>query len=78
MNLTPHELSYLDADALARSEGTRFVPEGVIGAGAVLGEGARLQRTVVWEGEFVPAWLHAEDGVFAGGAFHPSKGETQR
>jgi hypothetical protein len=25
---------------------------------------------VVWEGERVPASLHAEDGIFAGGAFH--------
>jgi NDP-sugar pyrophosphorylase family protein len=78
VNLTPHELAYLDADALARSEGTRFGPEGVIGAGAVLGEGARLRRAVVWEGERVPAGLHAEDGIFAGGAFHPSKGDTER
>jgi NDP-sugar pyrophosphorylase family protein len=78
VNLTPHELAYLDADALARSEGTRFGPEGVIGAGAVLGEGARLRRVVVWEGERVPAGLHAEDGIFAGGAFHPSKGDTER
>jgi NDP-sugar pyrophosphorylase family protein len=78
VNLTPHELAYLDADALARSEGTRFGPEGVVGAGAVLGEGARLRRAVVWEGERVPPGLHAEDGIFAGGAFHPSKGETER
>ena len=78
VNLTPHELSYMDADALARSEGTRFGPEGVLGAGAVLGEGAHLRRAVVWEGERVPAGLCAEDGVFAGGAFHPSKGETER
>jgi NDP-sugar pyrophosphorylase family protein len=78
VNLTPHELTYLDADALARSEGTRFGPEGVIGAGAVLGCGAQLRRAVVWEGERVPAGLCAEDGVFAGGAFHPSKGEAER
>lgn len=78
VNLTPHELSYMDADALARSEGTRFGPEGVLGAGAVLGEGAHLRRVVVWERERVPAGLCAEDGVFAGGAFHPSKGATER
>jgi NDP-sugar pyrophosphorylase family protein len=78
VNLAARELSYLDADALARSEGTRFGPEIVIGAGAVIGEGAHLRRAVVWDGELVPSDLHAEDGVFAGGAFHPSKGETRR
>jgi mannose-1-phosphate guanylyltransferase len=61
----------LDADARARAEGTRFERECVIGAGATLGAGARLRRVVVWEGERVPAGLNAENGVFAGGVFHP-------
>ena len=70
-NLRPPRLSYFDPDAQARCEGTRFEPGLVIGAGATLGAGARLQRAVVWDGERVPPGLHASDGVFAGGAFHP-------
>jgi mannose-1-phosphate guanylyltransferase len=42
----------------------------VIGAGAEIGAGARLQELVVWDGERVPAGFVAEHGVFAGGAFH--------
>jgi NDP-sugar pyrophosphorylase family protein len=70
-NLRPLRLSYLDADALARRDGTRFEPELVVGAGATLGAGASLRRAVVWDGEVVPPGLHARDGVFAGGSFHP-------
>lgn len=70
-NLAPPKLSYLDADAMAEREGTRFEPDLVIGAGARLGEGVRLERAVVWDGERVPAGLEARDGVFAGGRFHP-------
>jgi NDP-sugar pyrophosphorylase family protein len=58
-NLRPLRLSYLDADAAARRDGTRLEPELVVGAGATLGAGASLRRAVVW------------DGVFAGGSFHP-------
>jgi NDP-sugar pyrophosphorylase family protein len=71
VNLRPPRLSYLDPDARAQREGTRFEPDLVIGAGATLGAGARLQRAVVWDGERVPAGLRASDCVFAGGAFHP-------
>ncbi len=77
-NLEPVPLSFLDADALARSEGTRFEGELVLGAGASLGEGAELKRAVVWDGERVPPGLHASDGVFAGGAFHPSEPPAPR
>ena len=73
VNLRPPRLSYFDPDAQARREGTRFEPDLVIGAGATLGAGARLERAVVWDGEHVPAGLRASDGVFAGGAFHPCK-----
>ncbi len=73
VNLRPPQLSYFDPDAQARREGTRFEPDLVIGAGATLGAGARLERAVVWDGEHVPAGLRASDGVFAGGAFHPCK-----
>ena len=71
VNLRPLRLSYLDADAEARREGTRFSPELVLGAGATLGAGASLQRAVVWDGEVVPPGLQARGGVFAGGKFHP-------
>jgi len=74
-NLEPPQLSYLDADALARREGTRFEGDVVIGAGATLGAGARLRRAVVWSGESVPDGLEASDGVFAGGSFHPCGAE---
>jgi NDP-sugar pyrophosphorylase family protein len=70
VNLRPPTLSYLDADAVARRLGVRFEPDLVLGAGAKLGPGASLRRAVVWDGESVPAGLHASDGVFAGGSFH--------
>ena len=69
-NLAPTAVGYLDADAVARGLGARLEPDLVIGAGAQLGAGVRLQRAVVWDGERVPAGLHASGGVFAGGAFH--------
>ena len=71
-NLQPRALSFLDADARARSEGARLMPDLVVGAGATLGRGARLHRAVVWDGEQVPAGFRGENGVFAGGAFHAS------
>ena len=70
-NLRPAHLRHLDADALALREGVRFEAECVIGAGATLGPGASLRRVVVWDGERVPAGFRGEEGVFAGGAFHP-------
>jgi hypothetical protein len=66
-------LSYLDVDARARAAGVRFLPELVIGAGAHVAPGARLERVVVWDGERVPATANARDGVFAGGRFHPCR-----
>jgi NDP-sugar pyrophosphorylase family protein len=73
-NLRPARLAHLDADAVARARGVRFEDACVIGAGASLGAGARLRRVVIWDGERVPAGLEAEDGVYAGGAFHPCGG----
>jgi NDP-sugar pyrophosphorylase family protein len=66
-------LSYLDVDARARAAGVRFLPGLVIGAGAQVAPGARLERVVVWDGERVPATANARDGVFAGGRFHPCR-----
>lgn len=78
-NLHPPPLSYLDADARARARGVRFGPELVLGAGAELGPDVELRRVVVWDGEKVPAGLHARGGVFAGGSFHPCEpGEPDR
>jgi mannose-1-phosphate guanylyltransferase len=69
-NLYPPDLSYLDPDALAREDGTRFEGSCVIGRGAAIGAGARLERAVVWDGEKIPDGFEGEDGVYAGGAFH--------
>ncbi len=69
-NLAPRSLSFWDADAAARALGTRLEEDLVIGAGATVGAGASLQRTVVWDGERVPDGLRGSDGVFAGGAYH--------
>jgi mannose-1-phosphate guanylyltransferase len=71
VNLNPPELSYIDPDALAGGEGTRFEAGLVVGAGASIAAGASLTRAVIWDGEQVPADLRASDGVFAGGSFHP-------
>jgi mannose-1-phosphate guanylyltransferase len=70
-NLRRPAVSYFDAEARARALGVRLEPELVIGAGARLGAGVRLRRAVVWGGETVPDGFAAEDGVFAGGRFHP-------
>jgi NDP-sugar pyrophosphorylase family protein len=77
-NLTPPPLSFLDADARAMQEGTRFEPGLVIGAGAEIGAGARLQDAVIWEEEHVPPGFEARGGVFAGGRFHPCSAEAER
>ena len=62
-----------DASADAQRAGARVEADVVIGAGAELGAGVRLQRAVVWDGEHVPDELEASDGIFAGGEFHPVK-----
>jgi NDP-sugar pyrophosphorylase family protein len=70
VNLNPPPLSYFDADARARAEGTRFETDLVIGEGAHVEPGAQLERAVVWDGERVGSDVRASDGVFAGGVFH--------
>lgn len=74
VNLRRPVVSYFDAGARARALGVTLTPDVVIGAGAVVGRGARLRRAVVWDGETVPAGFTGEDGVFAGGAFRPCPG----
>ncbi len=69
-NLEPLALSYWPGDAPARARGTRFTPDLVVGAGAVLGRGVHLERAVVWDGERVPDTFCGRDGIFAGGRFH--------
>jgi len=69
-NLDPIELSYQSAIAGAQRAGARIEGDVVIGTGAELGAGVRLQRAVVWDGEHVPDELEASDGIFAGGEFH--------
>jgi len=71
VNLAPPRLSYIDPDAVASRLGTRFAPGLVLGARAQIGEGAVLERAVVWDDEVVPAGFRGSDGVFAGGTFHP-------
>jgi NDP-sugar pyrophosphorylase family protein len=70
-NLEPIQPSYRETIADAQRAGARVDGDVVIGAGAELGPGVRLQRAVVWDGERVPDGLEASDGVFAGGVFHP-------
>jgi mannose-1-phosphate guanylyltransferase len=69
-NLRARRFSYFDAAARAREQGTRFDADLVVGAGATLGPGASLRRTVIWDGEHVPAGFRGHDGVYAGGQFH--------
>lgn len=76
VNLNPPRLSYFDPDPRARAAGTRLEGNLVVGAGATLGPGASLRRSVIWDGEQVPAGLEAEEGVFAGGRFHRCAGDA--
>lgn len=70
-NLRRPAVSYFDAPARARALGVTLAPDVVIGAGARLGARVRLRRAVVWDGETVPDGFSGEEGVFAGGRFHP-------
>jgi NDP-sugar pyrophosphorylase family protein len=69
-NLEPPWLSYLDLDGAARARGVQLGADLVLGAGAVVGPGARLERVVVWDGERVPGGSTLRGGVFARGRFH--------
>jgi mannose-1-phosphate guanylyltransferase len=75
-NLRTLSLSYLDARAAAERAGARIEGDGadgadlVIGRGARLGAGVRLERAVVWDGEEVPSGFAASNGIWAGGRWH--------
>ena len=64
-------LSYLDVDARARAAGVKLCGDLIVGAGAEIAPGARLEHAVVWDDERVPAGCLGHHGVFAGGQFHP-------
>ena len=71
-NFAPPHLEYLGA-AGPQAPGTRVLTEPsplVLGPGASLGPGARLERCVVWENEVVPAGFQGQGGVFAHGRFY--------
>jgi mannose-1-phosphate guanylyltransferase len=74
-NLSVDGVSYLDLEACERRAGARAVRDAsgrvsvVLGAGASIGEGVRLERAVVFAGERVPAGFAGSDGVFAAGAW---------
>ncbi len=77
-NLVPKPLAFMDADRLARKTGTRFEGDLVIGAGAQIDAKALLERTVIWDGESVPAGTRGLDGVFANGKFHDCSSGNRR
>jgi NDP-sugar pyrophosphorylase family protein len=70
-NLAPPPLPYWPGDAPARERGVVFRESDavVIGVDAELPERAVLRKTVVWDGERVPADTRADRGIFAGGRF---------
>ena len=71
VNLRPPALSYLEAGTMLRRTGTVVDGSRIIGRGARLGEGCRLERCVIWEEERVPPNQTGDHGVFASGRFHP-------
>ncbi|MEE8507661.1 MAG: sugar phosphate nucleotidyltransferase [Myxococcota bacterium] len=75
VNLHQLPFSFLEPDQVASEFGTQLQGSVILGAGARIASGARLRRTVVWEGETVPAGFTASDGVFAGGQFHACASE---
>ncbi|MAI77848.1 MAG: hypothetical protein CL917_02805 [Deltaproteobacteria bacterium] len=71
-NLSPSSPSYLSKEQLL-FPGTQQVGEAhdvILGPGATVGQGALLERCVVWENETVPPNFAATGGVFAHGRFY--------
>lgn len=66
-NLARPALRYWDGDREAIARGTRFRGNLILGAGAQLGEGARLERAVVWDGERVVSRKTGSRVIVAGG-----------
>jgi mannose-1-phosphate guanylyltransferase len=77
-NLALPPLSYASPQEVAALSGAHREGDVVLGAGAQVADGARLERAVVWENEIVPASLAAADGVFAAGKFHPCGADSVR
>lgn len=86
-NLSLGSHSCLDVAAASRRAGARLLTDAngdvsvVLGAGAELGEGARLERALVLEGEHVPAGFRGRGGIFAQGrwlACEPPREEVAR
>jgi hypothetical protein len=71
VNLHPPPLSYATAGAADGTPRAWVRGDVIVGVGAEVDPTAQLARTVVWARERVPAGTHAQDGVFAGGRFHP-------
>jgi mannose-1-phosphate guanylyltransferase len=67
-NLDPPPLSYA-SEIPGEREATMQTTDVIVGRGATLEAGARLERVVVWPNETVPADTVARDGVYAGGHF---------
>ncbi len=70
-NFRRHSYSFFDADAEARRRGAVLSDETILGARSIQGQGAELERVVVWDDEQVPKGFRAKNGVFAGGRFFP-------
>lgn len=78
-NLHTPRVSYFDSTTCV-APGTQVLGDPadlILGAGAQLGAGVRLQRSVVWAGETVPAGFRGSGGVFAGGTFYPCSPAAQ-
>ena len=82
-NLRPLSLSYLDVTAATKRAGAHVdldasgAVDRVLGAGAHVAPGVRLRRAVVWDGEDVPTGFVGEDGIWAGGAWHPATAQER-
>jgi mannose-1-phosphate guanylyltransferase len=83
-NLRLRSLSYLDVAEASRRAGATLIEDAegetsvVLGAGAELGEGARLARAVVFEGERVPAHFRGTGGIFAAGRWLACEAPPER
>jgi NDP-sugar pyrophosphorylase family protein len=73
MNLSPPSMPSLGGAAEAWAGDVEIAgarSDVILGSRSEIGRDVRLERTVVWAGETVPASFVAHDGVFAEGRFH--------